>query len=163
MKRREFLITSAMGSSLAANPILATTGLLAQNPEPSKSRAGRRGKDGLTTPRLFFSQADVLQLRRDVAGVKQPLWKRVREAADRDLQTPPLQPDTSSDWAIRELCTIDREQLVRRCAFAYLITGDGRRSSAIAVLLVCPNMAQRTFSMAGRSGGRFGSYGLCLV
>ena len=35
-------------------------------------------------------------------------------------------PDTSSEWAVRELCTIDRERLVKRCAFAYLMTGDER-------------------------------------
>lgn len=123
MKRREFLFTSAIGSGLAANPILAATGLQVPDRVSSEIQTARRG-GGLITPRLFFSKADLPKLRREVTGVKRSLWDRVLRAAYQDRGTPPLQPDANSEWAIRELCTIDREQLVKRCAFAYLITGD---------------------------------------
>ena len=160
MKRRDFLIRSAIGSSFAANRLLGATVSRPPKRAFSTARAARSGDGGLVTPLLFFSRTDIPQLLRDVKGVKQTLWRRVQEAANQDLERDPLQPDTSSKWAVREFCAIDREQLVKRCAFAYLITGDERYQRRAHIEVAATLGWERWIDVANK--GNFGNrqYGL---
>ena len=102
MHRRTFLTTSAALFSA-----------------PSVLRAARRTHGA----RLFFRAGDIARLKQEAGGTKAHLWWRVLQAAERDVQTPPLMPDPNAEWAADELCAMARERLVRSCSFAYLMTG----------------------------------------